>query len=241
MTINYRIRNLVIALALAAAAVLLTVVYVTSQRDDEAAGKQQVTVWVAERDFPVGTTGGKIAASLRQEVVPQNAAAPQFVTNPDAVEGLLSTQPIYAGEQLTQLRFATPKEQGIRTELKAKQRAVSVSGDQNQLLADTLQAGDRVDVLAVFERSGTGGDGESTVVLRNIRVLETSDGDEGSRVTANGGAHSVVLGMTDAQSQRFFLTTQTAKWSLVLRPVKKPNDSSHTVDTANTVLAGSAR
>jgi Flp pilus assembly protein CpaB len=241
MTINYRIRNIVIALALAAAAVLLTVIYVTSAKDDQAAGQEQVTVWVAERDFPVGTTGTKIAGSLRKDVVPRDAAAPQFVTSPDEVHGLLSTQPIYAGEQVTHLRFATPSEQGIRTELRGKLRAVSVAGDANQLLVGTLQAGDRVDVVGLFDRNGVGNDAEASVVLRNLRVLGTSDGGDGSEVTAESGQHAVVLALTDAQAQRFFLTTQKGKWTLQLRPVKKPQDSTRSIDTVDTVLAGGRR
>lgn len=241
MTISYRIRNVVIALALAAAAVLLTVIYVTSAKDDQAAGKQQVTVWVAERDFPVGTTGTKIAGALRKEVVPRDAAAPQFVSNPNEVKGLLSTQPIYAGEQVTQLRFATPNEQGIRTELTGNLRAVSVAGDANQLLAGTLQAGDRVDVVGVFDRSGSNTQSEASVVLRDLRVLGTSDAGDDSEVTAESGQHSVVLALTDSQAQRLFLTTQKGKWTLQLRPVKKPEDSKRTIDTVTTVLAGGAR
>jgi len=240
MTINYKIRNIVIALALAAAAVLLTVVYVTSAKDDEAAGNKQVTVWVAERDFPVGTTGSKIAASLRKEVVPQKAAAPQFVGNPNQVKGLLSTQPIYAGEQLTELRFATPREQGIRTQLAGSMRAVSVAGDTNQLLVGTLQAGDRVDVVAVFKRNGLDSDARAAIVLRNVRVLLTSD-TEDSDVSSETGKHSVVLALTDGQAQRMELTDNVAEWTLALRPVKKPKSSNHGVDTVSTVLAGGAK
>ena len=54
MTIDYRIRNIVIAAALAAAAVLLTVVYVTSARNDTATGKENVTVYVPSKDYAVG-------------------------------------------------------------------------------------------------------------------------------------------------------------------------------------------
>jgi Flp pilus assembly protein CpaB len=241
MTINYRIRNIVIALALAAAAVLLTVVYVTSAKDDVAAGNEKVTVWVAERDFPTGTAGTKIAGALHKEVVPRKAATPQFVANPAQMNGLLSTQPIYAGEQVSTLRFATPREQGIRTDLKGALRAVQVEGDANQVLAGTLQAGDRVDVVASFKRNGVETDAQSSVVLRNLRVLGTSDNDDGADVTSEQGKHSVVLALTDGQSQRLFLTTQSGSWTFVLRPVKKPKDSSRAVDTVNTVLDGGAR
>ncbi len=66
MTIDYRIRNIVIAAALAAAAVLLTVIYVTSARNDVAAGKENVTVYVPSKDFAVGTAGEQDRRQPRQ-------------------------------------------------------------------------------------------------------------------------------------------------------------------------------
>ena len=60
MTIDYRIRNIVIAAALAAAAVLLTVVYVTSARNDVATGKENVTVYVPAA---FGTVSGLAAVA----------------------------------------------------------------------------------------------------------------------------------------------------------------------------------
>ena len=230
MTIDYRLRNALIAFALAAAAVLLTVIYVTSANDDTAAGKQQVTVWVAERDFSVGTTGNEIAGSLRKEIVPRDAAAPQFVKNPKDVKGLLSTQPIYAGEQVTELRFATPKEQGIRTELRGTLRAISVSGDKDQLLAGTLQAGDRVDVVAVFKRNGL--ESDLRVICRAAQHSRAVDDRERRRF--DGLLRGCFLGDVRGDrraGQRLFLTTQIGEWTLQLRPVKKPRDSNRTIDT----------
>lgn len=241
MTINYRIRNIVIALALAAAAVLLTVIYVTSAKDDETAGKQEVTVLVAERTFPAGTAGSKIAGALRTEVVPRKAASPEFVTSPAEVKGLLSTQPIYAGEQVTRLRFATPKEQGIRTQLTGKLRAVQVAGSSTQLLSSTLQPGDRVDVVAAFKPNGSNESTRTAVVLRNLNVLETSGEESSTEVVSQDGAHSAVLAVTDEQAERLFLTMQAGEWTLQLRPVKKSKDSPRSVETIESVLAGGAR
>ena len=70
------------------------------------------------------------------------------MTNPAQVKGLYLTQPVYTGEQLTINRFALPKQQGIRAELKGDQRALQVPGTSDQVLAGTLIAGDRVDVVA---------------------------------------------------------------------------------------------
>ena len=123
MTIDYRIRNIVIAAVLAAAAVLLTVVYVTSAQDDAAAGKETVTVYVPAKDYAIGTAGSKIAGNLDKQTIARKYAAPEAVTNPAQIKGLYLTQPVYTGEQLTLNRFALPKQQGVRAELKGNQRA----------------------------------------------------------------------------------------------------------------------
>ncbi len=245
MTIDYRIRNIVIAAALAAAAVLLTVVYVTSARNDTAAGKKNVTVYVPSKDFSVGTSGGKIAGSLDKQTIARKNAAPEAVTSPAQLKGLYLTQPVYKGEQLTLNRFALPKEQGIRAKLTGTQRAVQVPGTADQLLAGTLVPGDRVDVVASLKDPKDNTAVKSSVVLRNLRVLQTQDGNGGSKLQTSGDTggdgHGVILAVTDAQAQRLYFTMKNADWTLELRPVKKPKDSNRSVDTFTTVLAGSAK
>ena len=81
MSIDYRFRNIVIAAALAAAAVLLTVVYVSTARDNDAAQRESVTVYVPTRSFPIGTAGSKIAGSLEATTVTRAAMAPKAVTD----------------------------------------------------------------------------------------------------------------------------------------------------------------
>ena len=76
MTIDYRMRNIVIAAALAAAAVLLTVVYVASARSDTAAGKQNVTVYVPSKSFAVGTAGSRSPGISRQSRWPASLPRP---------------------------------------------------------------------------------------------------------------------------------------------------------------------
>ena len=184
MTIDYRIRNIVIAAALAAAAVLLTVVYVTSARNDTAAGKKDVTVYVPSKDFAVGTAGSTIADSLGKQTIASKNAAPEAISSPAQLKGLYLTQPVYQGEQLTLNRFALPKEQGIRAKLVGTQRAVQVPGTADQVLAGTLVVGDRVDVVASLKDPRNNTDVKTSVVLRNLRVLDTQDSDGGSKITS---------------------------------------------------------
>lgn len=242
MTIDYRIRNIVIAGVLAAAAVLLTVIYVTSARSDVAAGNESVTVYVPSKDFSVGTAGSTIAGSLEKQTIAKKNAAPEAVSNPALIKGLYLTQPVYRGEQLTLNRFALPKEQGIRADLKGNQRALQVPGTSDQVLAGTLTAGDRVDVVALLKDPRDTSNVKSAVVLRNLRVLETEKGDGSSSISsADKSLDSVILAVTDAQSQRLYYVLKSGDWTLQLRPVKKPRDSNRSTDTFATVLAGGGK
>jgi Flp pilus assembly protein CpaB len=242
MTIDYRIRNIVIAGVLAAAAVLLTVIYVTSARNDVATGKENVTVYVPSRDFAIGTSGSKIAGSLEKQTVARTNAAPEAVVTPDQLSGLYLTQPVYRGEQLTLNRFALPKAQGIRAELKGDQRALQVPGTADQVLSGTLIVGDRVDVVASLKDPRDNTDVKTTVVLRNLRVLQTQDGDGGSKIsTSDTSQNSVILAVTDDQAQRLYYVMKNGEWTLELRPVKRPQDSKRSTDTFATVLAGGSR
>jgi pilus assembly protein CpaB len=243
MTIDYRIRNIVIAAVLAATAGLLTILYVTSANDDKAASAESVKVFVPTKDFALGTSGAKIASSMTAQVVTRDQLVPDAVTSPVQIKALYLTQPVIKGEQLTLKRFALPKEQGIRSKLVGNQRALQVAGDTNQVLAGTLVPGDRVDVVANIRNPQNNADVRSTVVLRDLRVLQTQGGDAGASIDEpdSGGQHAVVLAMTDEQAQRMIFVQQNGDWSFQLRPVKKPRDSGRSTTTFGSVVAGEAK
>ncbi len=238
MTINYQMRNIAIAVALAVAAALLTIVYVRSARDSEATAKENVTVFVLKRSFPAGTTGAKIQGALEPMQVERRVAAPSAIEKVAQIKGLVSTQAVYSGEQLTMNRFATVEEQGIRSQLAGKLRAFRVAGNANQVLHDTLQVGDRVDVLAAF-KDGVSPTETSTIILRNLKVLDLPSSDD--KGLGSDDAHSVILAMKDDQARRMMFAEQHGEWSLLLVPVRKPAESSHFVENAVTVLAREAR
>ena len=243
MTIDYRIRNIVIAAVLAAVAGLLTIIYVTSSNSDEKASKESVQVYVPNQDYGIGTAASKISGSMTAQVVQRDQLVAGAVTNPAQIKGLYLTQPVVKGEQLTLRRFALVEEQGIRSKLAGKQRAVQVSGDTNQVLAGTLTPGDRVDVVANIQNPSDNSDVRSTVVLRDLRVLQTQGGDAGDSIDQpeSSDMHAVVLAMTDEQSQRMMFAMKNGDWSLQLRPVKKPADSTGSIATFRTVVAGEAK
>ncbi len=239
MTIDYRTRNIVIAAALAAAAVLLTVIYVNSARTHDTALKQNATVYVLESNYSIGTPGSKIAGNVRAEKVARAAMAPHAVTNPDQIRYLYLAEPVYSGEQLSLLRFAPPSEQGIRSRLTGTQRAIQVPGDANQLLVGTLVPGDHVDVVVNLKDPKGNNDVRSLVALRNLVVLQTENGKGGAKIShSTNDDHAVILAVTDEQAQRLYFAMKNGDLSLQLRPVKHPKDSGRTTATFKSVLAG---
>src|SRR5213083_1557613 len=105
---TYRFRNIAIAVALAVLAAMMTSFYVKQQKHDIQQGQVLTTVWVAKSDIPSGSAGDDIA-------------------------GKVTSEPIYAGEQVSLLRFSTEAEQGIRAKITGNLRAIQLPGDQNQL------------------------------------------------------------------------------------------------------------
>ncbi len=232
---TYRARNTAIAGALAALAVLLTMVYVQNVRDDAQQGSSLVKVMVAVRDIVAGTPGSE--ASLQPREVPRKSVVPGAVSSKAAVTGLVATDQIYAGEQITTNRFAPLAEQGIVGELKGNQRAIQVPGDEDQLLAGTLRTDDRVDVVGNIKyRQGDIQRATSRVVLRDIRVLQAPDEPSSDSSIGSSAGFSAILALTDSQAQKLFWVMQNGDWSLQLRPKSRPKDSPESVETLESML-----
>jgi pilus assembly protein CpaB len=233
----YRARNILIAVALAAVAALLTSFYVTSYKRHVQRGEGHVTVLVAKQDIPEGTTGGDAAHMLTSVDVPRRAVAPGAITKPDQIANLVATSKTLQGEQVTTRSFGSQAELGVRAQLKGTMRAMEVWGDSTQMLAGTLQAGDHVDFVGYLNG------GVSRVFVRNIKVLQAPAAPAvGSKLTSQIGSKSwAMLALTDNQTQKIQWVLADAqsddnspkpdRWHLTLRPVVHDADSSDHVDT----------
>ena len=152
---NYRAKNIGIAVALAALAAILTSAYVVNYKRHVQRGEGKVTVLVAARDIPAGTSGADVVDQkmLKEQTVPRKAVVAGAISSPSQLAQYVATQDVFEGEQVSTRRFSPPTEQGIRAQIKGTQRAYQLPGDSNQLLAGTLQAGDHVDVVGTWELS----------------------------------------------------------------------------------------
>jgi Flp pilus assembly protein CpaB len=236
---TYRLRNIAIAVALAVLAAMIVSFYVKQQKQDLQKGQTLTAVFVAKEDIAPGTPGEDVAGSVQRVEVARDAVAPGAIVKPEDLEGKVSTQEIYANEQVSLLRFANPTEQGIRAQLSGTLRAIQVPGDEHQLLADTLKDGDRVDVVGNFKVPGVGeAPHYSRTILRDILVLQApvAAGDT-KRLNADSSKDKfAILAMTDAQAQKFWYIAKNGDWSLELRPTKDSADSPEGAEKAETLL-----
>ena len=241
---TYRVRNIVVAVALAALAALLVTFYVANYKKTVQQGEKHVTVYVATKKIDAGTSGGEAlrSQSLRTEEVSRRSVVPGAISNPAQIEDLVATETVYAGEQVTVSRFRPVQQRGVRAQLTGNQRAYQLAGDPNQLLVGTLKPGDKVDMIANFKVKGMTDDKEETAVtrtvLRDILVLMSADGQStGSKLGATQGGSAIQLAVTDGQARKLFYTTQNGSgWHLTLRPVVEPSDGAESLEAIDNVI-----
>jgi len=238
---TYRLRNIVVAVALAALAGALTLVYVVNYKRHVQHGESKVNVLVAARDIPAGTTGSEVVEQhmVRTEAVPCRTLVPGWMGRSDQLNTLVSTQVVYEGQQVTVRSFAPPREQGVRNLIRATERAVEVNGDPHQTLAGTLKNGDYVDVVGNWTMPDGSTHHVTRVVLRNVLVLKAADALAASAKLSGGqeDQSAVQLRLTDAQAVKLQYLFHNGDWWLTLRPPVKSADSANTYQEDRTMLS----
>ena len=237
---TYRLRNISIAIALALVAALLTSFYVTNYQRNVRKDETNVHVFVAKVDIPAGISGADVASRgmMSKSEVVRRGVVPGAISNPAQLATLVATEPIYAGEQVSTRRFATPSEQGILAQLTGVQRAVAVPGDSDQLLVGTLKTGDHIDVVASWTYPEGTSAHYSRIVLRNILVLKAPDvGGTAEKVaTAGTSPFSAIVAVTDLQIQKLEWAKVNAEWHFALRPNIDDADSQENIESAHSLL-----
>jgi Flp pilus assembly protein CpaB len=242
---TYRLRNIGIAVALAIVAALLTTFYVTNYKRTVQQGEETVSVYVASHDIALGTSGADVTQRnmMRVEHVTRRSVVPGAISKPDQLDQLVAVEPIYAGEQVSTRRFRTAEEQGIRAQLKGNMRALQVSGSDSELLAGTINDGDRVDVVGNWEFPEGKQVHVARVVLRDLLVLKAPDTSKiQSKIGANPNEpFTVMLAVTDAQAQKLWWLVKNGDWALQLRPVTNAADSPDSFETSSSLLLDGLR
>jgi pilus assembly protein CpaB len=220
---TYRLRNILIAVGLAVVAALLTVFYVSNYKSSVRSDSETVSVLVTRTDIPQGMLGQQIIEQkmLTTQEIPRKAIVNGAIAKPEDIQGLIATQPIYIGEQVTARRFGPLEAAGVRDQLRGTYRVMQIKGNDAQILAGVLRPGDHVDIVASIKfPSEQSSKHFSKVVLSDVLVLRTSgeDDTQASVVDPTGGDGWVMLRLTDAQAQKLYFVYANNDWWLALRP-----------------------
>ncbi len=178
---TYRLRNILIAVGLAVVAALLTVFYVSNYKSSVRSDSETVTVLVAAQDIPQGTLGQQIIERkmLSTQEIPRKAIVNGTIAVPQDIAGLIATQPIYIGEQVTARRFGPLEAAGVRDQLRGTYRVMQIKGSDAQILQGVLRPGDHVDIIASIKFPSEDSQKHfSKVILSDVLVLRTSGEDD---------------------------------------------------------------
>ena len=239
---TYRVRNIAVAVGLALVAALLTTFYVANYKRHVRQSESTVTVYVAKHDIPQGTLGSDLVKQglIGPEDVVQRTVVPGAISNPDQVRSLLTSEDIYAGEQITLRRFADNTEQGVRVQLHGTLRAISIPGTADALLSGTLRDGDHVDMVANLKTGDCSTCFAVRDIARNVLVLQAATAPNAAKVTNTES--SVMLAVSDNRvAQKIFYAVENAAgWSLELRPVANATDSPEDIEGVQSLLKDGA-
>jgi Flp pilus assembly protein CpaB len=255
---TYSVRNIVIALVLAAVAAGMVILYTGNVKKQAHDSQQNVTVVVAKTAIAGGSPTKELidTGAFETRQVVQRDVVPGAFTSVDSLNKNLATAgPITAGSQITPSMFTEGTSAPITSQIKNTMRAVQVAYNPNRVLDGTLHAGDHVDVIAAFEVKSSLNNSPYTeqdasrVLMTNVQVLSTkADGVAATALQADsdttGGTGSsdgtqgaaIILAIPQDQIAAFNLARQFGQLWYVVRPTSGAQDTNTVVATPCSVL-----
>lgn len=202
--------TIVVGVAAAALAAILLLVYLSHYRNSVKGSTEPVTVLVAKRLIPKGTSGSTIAAQNLFVVttIPKGQLKVGAISDPAVLQGTVTATDVYPNQQLTTSNFTTKSIGALASQLSGRWRAISLPTlDAAHGLAPDVQAGDHVDVYAQV-RSLTG------LVMSDVLVLASPTAATGS-APASG---NYILRIPSSRATKFAYIGENGTYWLVLRP-----------------------
>jgi Flp pilus assembly protein CpaB len=205
--------TIVVGVAAAVLAAILLLVYLSHYRNSVKGSTEPVTVLVAKRLIPKGTSGNSIAAQNLFVVttIPKGQLKVGAISDPAVLQGRVTAADVYPNQQLTTTDFTTQSVGALASQLSGRWRAISLPTlDAAHGLSPDVQAGDHVDVYAHVSNV-TG------LVMSDVLVLASPTAATGS-APASG---NYILRIPSSRAAKFAYIGDNGKYWLVLRPAVK--------------------
>ncbi|MGN6378028.1 MAG: RcpC/CpaB family pilus assembly protein [Gaiellales bacterium] len=256
---TYSVRNIVIALALAAVAGVLVIVYTGHVQSSATNSQKTVTVLVAKTDIAAGTPVREaIAAGAfeTRQVIVRDQVPGAFGSLNELNRTLATAAPIAAQTQVTPAMFNASQQNPIQTQVKGVNRAVQIALNSNAVLSGTLRAGDHVDIasfctLHPANQSSKIGDIDlGRIIMTDVPVLSTTATGAGSTAltadsqpagqngTLDGTTgQGVILSVPQTQVANLLYTAHYCGLWMADRPSVGAQDSPNVLATGCSVFA----
>jgi Flp pilus assembly protein CpaB len=234
-------RGAILVAALAAIlAGILIVAYVQRYRNSVNSEGAPVTVLVAKQAIAKGTSGTVIATTglYSATTIRQSQLLNGAFSDASSLRDKVATRDIYQGSQLKATDFA-PATSSVAASLTKHQRLIAVPFDATHGDTANIQAGDHVDVYAMFNLVSVNaagiptGTGAAHTVLRMIM----SNVDV-QNVAKAGSGGTFYFKVTDTQATKLAFASDNGRLWLALRPAAGAKTTPPSVVTAETLMLG---
>jgi Flp pilus assembly protein CpaB len=134
---TYSVRNIVIALVLAAVAAALVIMYTSNVQQQAQNSQKNVTVVVAKTDIPAGTAISDVISSgmlTQRSVVAGDLVPGAYRSISDLNTSLATGTTIPAGAQVTPTMLSQATNASIRDVIQGTDRAIQVAYNPNRVL-----------------------------------------------------------------------------------------------------------
>jgi Flp pilus assembly protein CpaB len=219
--------TIAVGIAAAVLAAILLLVYLSHYRSSVKGSTEPVTVLVAKRLIPKGTSGETLAKAnlFVTTTLPKGQLKVGAINDPAVLNGTVVATDIYPRAQLIRSDFTTPTVGALASQLQGAWRAIALpSLDSAHGLTSDVQRGDHVDIYAQVN-------GVVGLVLANVLVLATPTQSTTGAAAVSG---NYIVRIPTSKASRFAYVGQNGSYWLVLRPAKGASKTSPALVTGNT-------
>ena len=251
---TYSVRNIAIALVLAALAAVLVIYYTQGVKNSADQGSQSVSVVVATQTVPTGTSVKSVMSDFAIRSVVRKDMVVGALTSLSQLDPTATTATqIIQGSQVTGAMFGANTQNPIPSQYTGSWRSIQVAFNSNMVMAGTLSAGDYVDIAwdGNIQPSNTGTKWSqvtvSRIIMRDVKVLSTTTTGVASTAlasdTSSGGGNNgqngnaVILQMQDSEVPFFLQAYNNGQIWFILRPKTGAQDGPTTISNACQMIA----
>jgi Flp pilus assembly protein CpaB len=206
--------TIAVGIAAAVLAAILLLVYLSHYRSSLKGSTEPVTVLVAKRLIPKGTSGTTIARQSLFVVttIPKGQLKPGAISDAALLNGTIAADKINPTQQLTSADFTVASVGALASQLSGRWRAFALPTlDAAHGLTPDVQPGDRLDVYGQLNNTVSVG-----LLMSNVLVLASpTQAAAGSTAAASG---NYILRVPSGKAPKFAYVGQNGTFWLVLRP-----------------------